>query len=237
LKNQSFIILLAGLCCLSGAAWGASYNAPYTLEFGPYVGSGNTSNQATVRHASGYAFSLDRNFSIGAGLTLGPRIEFVNGFMTTRTEDSSTKRINSFDHRILAAGFKLGQTVGANHTFIQGAYLNAVFGRGTSTLTVSESAEKTFVLHNYENISGSYAAGEIGAWIPIKGTLGINVAYLTSVYEANQSAATGTSEGDVIDDEGKFFELRETVAADQNGLDDRIVLKSRAIKIGLGLGF
>ncbi len=209
----------------------------YQLGFGPYVGGGDISTGAKVRTTSGYALSIERNWALSENIALGPRFEFANAFVNTRQEDSGGKTIATYDNRIIAAGFRLSRNVGNDHTFAQGVYLTGVAGKGYSKLSIDESTERSYRQSLHGNISGNYFGGELGSWVPLKGSFGINVAALGSIYEADQSKAPGTFEGDEIGPEGNLQLTKGEYDQDDGTLEDRVVMKTYAVKVGLSLGF
>lgn len=209
----------------------------YQVGFGPYVGGGDISTGAKVRTTSGYALSIERNWALGANVALGPRFEFANAFVNTKKQDDDSKTIATYDNRIIAAGFRLSRNVGNDHTFAQGVYLTGVAGKGYSKLSIDESTERSYRQSLRGNISGNYFGGELGSWVPLKGNFGINLAALGSIYEADQSKSPGTYEGDEIGPEGNLQLTRGNYEEDDGTLDDRVVMKTFALKVGLSLGF
>lgn len=213
-----------------------AYVSSYQIGFGPHVGGGVLSNGATVRHTSGYSLAVERHWALGtSGLSIGPRFEIANTFVSSRAKDGGTKSVATYDNRFVAAGLTLSQSVGNDRTFAQGAYLSAVAGRGYSKLQVDESTARTFKQNLFGQIAGNYAAAEVGSWVPLKGDFGLNIAIMTTQYQADQSGATGTFEGDEIGPNG---ELSLTEGAHSTGtLDSRLTMRTVAAKIGLALGF
>lgn len=233
--TSALAVLSLALATLGVSSAASAFGSDYQIGFGPHVGGGTVSNEAKVRHTSGYSLSVERNWQLGESLFIGPRFEVTNSFVNMRAEQAGTTNISTYDNRIVAAGFRVGQAVGNDHTFAQGAYLSAVYGRGYSKLAVDETTERTYLQSLYGNISGDYFGGELGGWVPLKGNFGLNIAVVGSLYRANQAAATGTYQGDQVDDNGQ---LQLTQGEYSTGeLDSRIVMRTLAAKFGLSLGF
>lgn len=234
MKTAHRLLILAALG-LAPAAFAEV--SEYQLGFGPYVGGGDISTGAKVRSTSGYALSIERNWALSDKIALGPRFEFANAFVNTRQADGDTKTIATYDNRIIAAGFRLSRNVGNDHTFAQGVYLTGVAGKGYSKLSLDESTERSYRQSLRGNISGNYFGGELGSWVPLKGSFGINVAALGSIYEADQSKSPGTYEGDEVGPEGNLQLTKGEYEQDDGTLDERVVMKTFALKVGLSLGF
>ncbi len=145
--------------------------------------------------------------------------------------------IGTYDNRIFAAGFRLSHAVGNEGTLAQGVYLAGVAGRGYSKLSVDESTDQSYLQSQFNNIAGNYFAGELGGFLPLKGSFGINVAALGSIYRADQRDAYRTSEGDRVSENGALSLVKTTHAAGDGALEDRVVMKSWAMKIGMSIGF
>ncbi len=224
-----------GLISSGGGAFGVT--SEYQLGFGPFAGSGDISTGAKVRNTSGYALTLERNWPITGGLSLGPRFEFANAFVTARDSDGGDKTVSTYDNRIVAAGLTLSQNVGNDHTFAQGVYVSAVAGKGYSKLSIDQSSDKTYKQSLRGNISGTYFGGEIGSWIPLKGSFGLNIAMLTSLYEADQSKSPGTFEGDQIGPEGNLELTKGKYDENDGTLEKKVNMRTFAAKVGLSLGF
>jgi hypothetical protein len=218
----------------------ADTTSDYLVGFGPFIGGGTASNDATVRHASGYGLTLERNWFVTPKIAIGPRLEVANQFVSTRAnadDASASKVIGTYDNRIFAAGFRLSHAVGNEHTLAQGVYLAGVAGRGYSKLSLDESTQQSYMQSQYGNIAGNYFAGELGGFLPLKGSFGVNLAALGSIYRADQRDAIGTSEGDRVDENGALSLVKTTHAAGDGSLEDRLVFKSWAVKLGMSLGF
>jgi len=212
-------------------------SSDYQVGFGPFIGGGSVSSDAAVRHTSGYGVTLERNWFVTPKIAIGPRLDISNSFVSTRSSVGDAKVIGTYDNRVFAAGLRLSHAVGNERTLAQGIYLAGVAGRGYSKLSVDESTEQSYLQSQFNNIGGSYYAGELGGFLPLKGSFGVNIAALGSVYHADQRDAYGTSEGDRVDQNGALSLVKATHAAGDGALEDRIVMKSWALKIGMSLGF
>jgi hypothetical protein len=216
---------------------GANGVGEFVVGFGPYIGGGQMSNGAKVRHTSGYVMSLERNFAIGRSFTLGPRVEVGNGFVNARASGDGETDVATYDNRIVAGGVRLARSVGTSRTFAQSAYMTAVVGRGYSKLSIDETTDRTYKQSLYGGINGTYVGTELGAWIPLKGSFGLNLAALASSYTADQSEVGGTYQGDEIGDDGSLSLVEGTWAPEDGSLDDQVTMRTFALKVGLSLGF
>ena len=207
------------------------------VTFGPFVGGGRVSTGDTVRQTNGYAIAVNRRFAIADRVSLGPVVEFSNSFVSLRGKDGTADILATYDNRIFAAGARLGVKVGNEHTLAQEAYLNAVVGRGFSKLAVDRSdVDVSYKQRLFNNISGNYAAAELGAMMPLKNSLGLTVAFNAARYTVDQSQAPGSSDNSEIID-GNVFLTSSKIDPKENGLPKTVVMTSMAVKIGFTLGF
>lgn len=231
---------LAVVVALSTSSAAGAYTSDYHLNFGPFVGGGDISDGASVRHTSGYTLAVERNWTIGSGgLSVGPRIEASNGFVSTRSKDDTTgvTSVATYDNRIFAAGVRVSQSVGAPHTFAQGIYMTAVAGKAYSKLAVDDTGANMYKQRTYGNISGNYFGSELGGWIPLRENFGINLAVMANTYRADQSKVTGSFEGEIPDEGGLTLTRGSYDGTSASELDDSVVMKTLAGRIGLSLGF
>lgn len=230
MKALVFATLLA-----SPAAFGATDTQ---VGFGPFVGGGRISTGGDVRHTSGYALSVERRWNLGAGLDIGPRLEVANAFVNTKEDlEGGEKRIATYDTRIVAAGITLRGAVGNSGTLAQAVYLSALAGRGYSKLTLDQSTDRTYMQNLYGKITGDYFSGELGASIPLKGDFGISLAFLGSLYRANQKDAPYSYQGDSVDADGNLSLVEGSGTPGDGSLDERAVIRTGAVKLALSLGF
>ena len=68
---------LAALIMLMTPTLAGANTSSYQLNFGPYVGGGDISNGARVRHTSGYTLAVERNWKFNDSLAIGPRVEVI----------------------------------------------------------------------------------------------------------------------------------------------------------------
>jgi hypothetical protein len=220
----------------NAAAPGSGVGA-FVVGFGPYIGGGQMSNGARVRHTSGYTLSIERNFAVGGGFTLGPRVEVGNGFVNARASGDGETDVATYDNRIVAGGVRLAHPIGNALTFAQSAYLTAVVGRGYSKLSIDETTDRTYKQSLYGGINGTYLGSELGVWVPLKGSFGLNLAALASSYTADQSEVGGTYQGDEIGADGSLSLVEGTWSPEDGTLDDQVTMRTVAMKVGLSLGF
>ena len=235
-------LILPGILLLGATLLGSTGEAAtkdYQVDFGPWVGSGSMSGGAKVTSTSGYSLAVARGFKVtDGGLTIGPRVEFSNGFLSAHSgADNGHGLTSTYDNRIFAGGVTISHPLGNAGTFAQGLYLNAMAGKAYSKLTVDDSADRTYLQNLYGNINGNYFAGELGAWIPIKGNFGVNLAFLASSYAADQAGRTGTYDGNKLNPDGSLALTTGAYGKGGGTLPDRVTLRTYAAKVGVALGF
>src|SRR4051812_21306515 len=101
-QRVSRLALALGASLLLASPALAANGEGVQVGFGPFVGSGSISTGAQVRHASGYALSVERAWALTDTLALGPRIEVANAFINTRDSGAGdSKVIGTYDNRIV----------------------------------------------------------------------------------------------------------------------------------------
>lgn len=214
-----------------------AYTSNYQLNFGPYVGGGDISNGARVRHTSGYSLAVERNWKFSDSLAIGPRVEITNGFVNAKLNSNDLNSVATYDNRIIAAGFRLSHAVGNSGTFAQGVYLTATIGKGYSKLSIDDTGDTVFVQRNYGNISGNFFGSELGGWIPLKENFGVNIAFTANSLTANQENVSFTYQSEVPGDAGLGLTSGSGKDSSLNTLEDKVTMKTYAGRIGLSLGF
>lgn len=240
--DRDMRLILLRCCALAAglAVIGNASAAPqdYQIGFGPYFGGGSMSSGAKVSGTSGYTLSAARSFALaGSGLMLGPRIEVADGFLSAKANADGHGLTSTYDNRIFAGGFTLSHALGNDHTFAQGIYVNAMAGKAYSKLSVDDATDRTYAQSLYGNINGNYYAGEIGAWVPLHGSFGINLAFLGSTYAADQAARTGTYAGNQLNPDGSLALVSGAYPKGNGNIPDRVTLKTYAAKLGVAMGF
>jgi len=229
---------IAALVFLMSPLSAVAYTSDYQLNFGPYVGGGDISNGGRVRQTSGYTLAVERNWTFRAGeLAIGPRLEFTNGFVNSKTNNNELKSVATYDNRIVAAGFRISHAVGNSGTFAQGLYLTAVAGKGYSKLSIDDTGDRVFIQRTYGNISGNFLGTEFGGWIPLKENFGVNIAFTANSFSANQENVSFTYESEVPSESGLGLTSGSGKDSNQNTLEDKVTMKTYAGRIGLSLGF
>lgn len=240
MKALSLVLSLFGASStLAQTAPEATVAAPaptYALAFGPFVGGGSISNGSSVKNVNGYALSLERRWMLTPSVGLGPVFEVANAFVATKERSADAKINGTYDNRFVSAGFRLSHAVGNDHTFAQALYFTGLAGRGFSKLSITDSAAESTRQSDFGHIRGNFFAGELGAFVPLKGSFGLNLAVNASQYRADQSQATGTFAGDQLVD-GNLSLTQGSYDAANNQLDRTVTMRSMAGKIGVSLGF
>jgi hypothetical protein len=225
------------LILLMTPAVAGAYTSEYQLNFGPYVGGGDISNGARVRHTSGYTLAVERNWKFSNSLAIGPRVEVTNGFVNSKLNSNDLNSVATYDNRIFAAGLRMSHAVGNSGTFAQGIYLTAVVGKGYSKLSIDDTGDSVFVQRNYGNISGNFFGSELGGWIPLKENFGVNIAFTANSLTANQKDVSFTYQSEVPSDAGLSLTSGSGKDSSTNTLEDKVTMKTYAGRIGLSLGF
>ncbi len=228
---------LAALIMLMTPTLAGAYTSSYQLNFGPYVGGGDISNGARVRHTSGYTLAVERNWKFNDSLAIGPRVEVTNGFVNSKLDNDDLKSVATYDNRIFAAGLRISHAVGNSGTFAQGVYLTAVAGKGYSKLSIDDTGDNVFVQRTYGNISGNFFGSELGGWIPLKENFGVNIAFTANSLTSNQENVSFTYQSEVPGDSGLGLTSGSGKDSSVNTLEDKVTMKTYAGRIGLSLGF
>ena len=228
---------ITALILLLTPSLAGAYTSDYQLNFGPYVGGGDISNGARVRHTSGYTLAVERNWRFSDSIAIGPRVEVTNGFVNSKLNTKDLNSVATYDNRIIAAGLRISHAVGNSGTFAQGIYLTAVAGKGYSKLSIDDTGDSVFVQRNYGNISGNFFGSELGGWIPLKENFGVNIAFTANSLTANQENVSFTYQSEVPGDVGLGLTSGSDKDSSLNTLEDKVTMKTYAGRIGLSLGF
>lgn len=207
------------------------------LELSPQVGSGSLSSGEAVRHATGYGLGmsvpLDLPWLSQFGVVFSPRIDLSNVVVSAEKSREMVKSVLTYDNRILTGGFTVSRASLAPSRIGDGLYASAGAGRAFTKLTADESAPRTFKQSLYGGISGSYLTGEVGTWIALKEDFGLSLAVVGSTYQADQSRAKGTFEGEELAPDDSLFLVTGSNDGASSGLPARIRMTTYTAKLGL----
>ncbi len=228
-------LLIATTAILGFLTPGHMANAQHwQLDFGPFAGTGAASDRDKIRHASGLALGVSRDWEVSNRLYVGPKIQLVNGFVSARSEMPNKTAIASFDHRVIAAGISVSRRFNLNQPSL---FLAALAGKGATKFDVDESSSNSFAQIQNAAMPVTYRAIEAGTTIPLTSERSsINLSFLGSRYLINQSSATATMAREEKTASG--IELTSTtVSAEAQNLQATAVQKIIAIKLGLSMEF
>ena len=213
--------------------------ADVLVGFGPFVGGGRTDAGGRVRHASGYNLVIERPFVLGPlGFSIGPRIELCNSFINTKDKIAGNSLIATYDSRLLGAGIIASKTMGSTMTLAQRLYFAAMTGKAYTKISMDESNDKIYRQSELDNVNGHWFQGELGAFMPLKGSLGVSLALLGNRLTVDQASARGTYEGDAIADDGSLTLISGNVDnARDKKLSDRAAFDTLGLRLGLMIGF
>jgi outer membrane autotransporter protein len=234
-------MIIASYCAalLLMSAPAAAYTPDYNVTLSPYIGTGSQSNGASVRHSSGVRVTAGRRFVFSKrNFTVGPHFEIGNGiFSAKRATHSNQTAISNYDNRFFLAGLHLGKLYGDITNLPNEVFFRAAAGYAESKLSEDESGENIFIQKDYHKIRGKYFSTEIGTAIQLQRNFHLNASLVGQLYQADQSDAKGTVEGDTADSTGAYSLSEEEKAEYATGLDDEMVQRTLAASIGLSLGF
>lgn len=211
----------------------------FIVAFGPFVGGGRTDAGGRVRHASGYSLAVERPIALSSGgFSIGPRLELGNSFINTKDKGPATTTVSTYDSRLIGAGIVASQKVGTPTALAQRVYLAATAGRGYSKISLDESSETVYRQSELENISGTWMQSELGAFMPLKGSLGVSLALIGSRLALDQSAARGTFRGDEVGEGGSLTLVSGSIDNErEKKLAEKAAFDTLALRLGLSIGF
>src|SRR5688500_5393030 len=100
--HKLYIPILVWLLTASSAS-----AAGFEVEFGPFVGNGDSSDDSSVRYVSGFRASLSKSIYENSRLRLSPLLSFENSFFNTRTVVQDEVTIADYDHRTFGLGLEI----------------------------------------------------------------------------------------------------------------------------------
>jgi hypothetical protein len=210
-----------------------------TLTAGPWFGRGVSSDSTLVTQAAGFALGSDLWLKEWdkdpTKWAVAPRIELANGLVSTESRNDESTSVTHYDHRIVALGLSLRRQAGSPATFAQGVYLNIMGGQSLSILSRGETSQSKFSSSEIKNVSGSVMTVECGTWIPVKRNFGVNLGFLYSQHQLDQSKAQGLTDTRQTDPSGAVLNL--TSPADTTPLARKVVQRTAGAKVSLVLGF
>jgi hypothetical protein len=206
----------------------------WTVDFGPFAGTGATSDPEKIRHATGISFAVSRTWALTNHTSIGPVVQLINSFVSARSESEGKRSISTFDHRVASGGVVINQSFGSNQPSL---FLAALLGKGMTKLAIDESSANSFLQFQNAGVPLTYGNLEVGTSVPVgSDDNAIKVSVLGSNYIVDQSGAVATVSREERTPNG--IELRsETVSAEAQNLRPKANQKIAALKIGLAMGF
>jgi hypothetical protein len=231
-SNHSAVLVV--VACLHSQAFALS-GSP-TVSIAPFFGEGSISEGGTSAYTTGYSAALSYQWAVGdGGLSLGPKLEFANAFVSTKNTDAGDRIIRQYDHRILALGLHAQYTLPETFGVIKTVFATTEVGRGMTGLTQDRTNDRLFRQDLYSNISGSYLAAETGVSIPLKQTFEVQAALVQSYYQLDQSDARGSYDSERLTAAGELSLSQGQYKAGDSGLASSASQQSLALKLGVTL--
>lgn len=211
------------------------------LELNPQVGTGSMTSGDRIRHITGYGVAITKPWNFPwlthKGLRLSPKIALENNIVNAQNTADGTKRISTYDNRVLSLGMTLGRF---RESFTQpwdGLFVTAQVGRGLSKLTLDESTRRTFRQSQFSGITGTQWAFEVGSYFPLKEDFGISAAFVASKYRAEAQRARGTFEGEELAEDESLSLVSGFNTAQEAGLSPQVDINSYGAKLGIVFDF
>lgn len=209
----------------------------FDAEVAPFIGGGTTSG-AQVTAVSGASVALGRDFELGsAGLRVAPRLEVTNSLIDTKTVRGDTTTLGSYNNTVLAVGGRVSDRFGAFGWVGQRVYGSLMLGRSFSRLSLDTSSRDASTIADYQDITGTYAAAEVGTLLPLRSGFGLTLAAVSGLYVQNQGRASGSFAENRLNSGGQLALGGGDQSADRALLPGRIVQRTLALKCGLTLVF
>ncbi len=205
------------------------------ITIAPFFGQGHLSHDDITSHTTGYSVAISYQNAIGHnGLTLGPKLEFSNSFVSAKSTDNGDRIVQHYDNRILALGIHATYTLTGN-PWVKSLFATTQVGRGSSGLTQDTTNSSLFRQDLYTHITGSYLAAETGVMLPIKPTFNIHASVLQSFYKLDQSDARGSYDSETLTPAGELSLTQGSHTAGDNGLSSSASQQLTALKLGITL--
>ncbi len=233
MRTLVFASILVGMAAAPAAFAGGSFDA----EVAPFIGGGTTSG-AQVTAVSGASVALGRDFEIGSGgLRVAPRLEWSNSVIDTKTVHGDTTTLGSYNNMVLALGGRVSDGFGAFGWAGQRVYGSLMLGRSLSRLSLDTSSRDASTIANYQDITGTYVAAEVGTLLPLRSGFGLTLAAVSGLYVQNQGRASGSFAENRLTSGGQLALGGGDQSADRALLPGRMVQRTLALKCGLTLFF
>jgi hypothetical protein len=213
----------------------------FRIELSPQVGAGSMTSGERVRHTSGYGLTIGKPWQTSwlarERLQVVPKIEFLSLIINSQGDAGDVKRISTYDHRIIAVGVSLNRQVDHFNRFWDGLFLGFSYGKGFSKLTINESTARTFRQSQFSGISGTHIAAEVGTFLPLKQDFGLSFGLFTNHFQAQQSGAKGTFQGEELGSDDSLSLVSGTNTAEGAGLKAKVGMSSYGAKLGIVFDF
>lgn len=236
---KKLIITIASIVLALNSLRAVAYSPNYNVTLAPYIGTGSQSNGASVRHSSGVRVTGGRHFVFSKyNLVFGPQVEVGNGIVSSKRDTKNhQKAISNYDNRYALAGLHFGKLYGDITNLPNEVFINVVAGYAESKLSEDESGDNIFIQKDYHKIHGQYFSTEIGTAIQLQRNFHIHATVVGQLYNADQSKAQGSIDGDTADSTGAYSLTQSEKEKYADGLDHELVQRTLAGSVGLSLGF
>jgi hypothetical protein len=164
-------------------------------------------------------------------------MELSNLVVSAQISKDGTKNVLTYDNRIISGGITLSREARLPIPGLQYPYISLSGGRAFSKVTRDESASRTFRQSLFSGISGIQWSGEIGSWIPLKPDFGLSLALIGSSYQADQSRASGTFQGEVLAADDSLSLVTGSQDGPSSGLASTLTIDTYSAKVGVFFQF
>jgi len=207
------------------------------FHLGPFIGSGQTSDDASVRYANGLRAQFDYNLTRQQRWTLDARLELQNSLINTSSKSNEDWReLAVRDYRLAALGLKASYLLPTNSETSSELYLSAVVGPSVAKLSLDRSDEsnESFTQRQMRGLRGIYYGLETGSHYFLEENFAITLAATLGYYDVDQSRAHGSHSGEVRENGAIRLISEESTASDAELANN---LTQTLYTISFGLSF
>ena len=206
------------------------------VEFGPFVGSGKSSDQSTVRYVNGLQLTaIGPGYEVSKSLTIEPLITIENGFANLRLERGAEVQILDYDQRSLILGTSISKSFSV-YDYPLFAIARFAYGRSRAKLGIDRTAADYFTQELIHNIDGETFRTELGTGIKLQEGLLLQLVMMGSIHRFDQADSLGTSITEQEDPTNKSLSLTSRVIRpEDNGVGDTLYLKTVTAAVRLKL--
>jgi hypothetical protein len=215
----------------------AAQAANLEVEFGPYVGNGDSSDDSQVRYVSGFRAAVSRPVLEVTHLKLSPVLSFENSFFNTRTAVGETVTIADYDHRTFGLGLELSTPATSRGRPFE-VFLRSSIARTFSKVGIDQSTGTSFSQRLISGVRGVQNSVELGASLPLQTDFFVGLSVLANVNRLDQSDSQGSDERETNTNSSEGLTLTSTrLAPGETGLADTVVQRSIGASVSASILF